>query len=33
MSKYSIEFKLAVVNYCIEEHYGYRQAAKHFNIS
>ena len=32
MSKYSTDFKLKVVNYCIEEHYGYRKAANHFNI-
>ncbi len=32
MSKYSTQFKLTVVKYCTEEHYGYRQAANHFNI-
>ena len=32
MSKYSLELKLKVVKYCIDEHYGYRQAANHFNI-
>ena len=32
MSKYSNEFKLEVVKYCVEEHHGYPDAAKHFNI-
>ena len=32
MSKYSNEFKLEVVKYCVEEHHGYLDAAKHFNI-
>lgn len=32
MSKYSDEFKLKVVKYCIEEHHGYADAAKHFNM-
>ena len=32
MSKYSNEFKLKVVEYCINEHHGYLSAAKHFNI-
>lgn len=32
MSKYSNEFKLEVVKYCVEEHHGYSDAAKHFNI-
>lgn len=32
MSKYSNEFKLKVIKYCIEEHHGYVDAAKHFNI-
>ena len=32
MSKYSHEFKLEVVKYCIEEHYGAKTAAKHFSI-
>lgn len=32
MSKYSDEFKLQVVKYCIEEHHGYTDAANHFNM-
>ena len=32
MSKYSSEFKLEVVQYCIYEHHGFKEAAKHFNI-
>lgn len=32
MSKYSYEFKLKVVEYCINEHHGYLDTAKHFNI-
>lgn len=32
MSKYSNEFKLEVIRYCIEEHHGYTDAAKRFNI-
>lgn len=32
MSKYSNEFKLEVVKYCIEEHHGVKDAAKHFAI-
>ena len=32
MSKYSNEFKLKVVKYCIEEHHGVKDAAKHFAI-
>ena len=32
MSKYSNEFKLKVVKYCIEEHHGVKDAAKHFSI-
>ena len=32
MSKYSNEFKLEVVKYCIEEHHGVKDAAKHFLI-
>lgn len=32
MSKYSNEFKLQVVKYCIEEHHGYTDAANHFNM-
>ena len=33
MSKYSNEFKLKVVKYCIEEHHGYKETAKHFNMA
>ena len=33
MSKYSLEFKLEVVKYCIEEHHGRRDAAKKFGIA
>jgi len=32
MSKYSDKFKLEVVKYCVNEHHGYKDAAKHFNI-
>lgn len=32
MSKYSNEFKLRVVKYCVEEHHGYTDAANHFNM-
>lgn len=32
MSKYSNEFKLEVVKYCIEEHHGYKDASKYFGI-
>ena len=32
MSKYSSEFRLEVVKYCIEENHGIDNAAKHFNI-
>ena len=32
MSKYSLEFKLKVVKYCIEEQHGMRDAAKKFGI-
>lgn len=32
MSKYSNEFKLKVVMFCIEGNYGYKYAAKYFNI-
>ena len=32
MSKYSNEFKLEVIKYCIEEHHGYGSTAKYFNI-
>jgi len=33
MSKYSNEFKLEVIKYCIDEHHGYLDTAKHFSIS
>ena len=33
MSKYSNEFKLEVAKYCEEQHHGYSDAAKYFNIS
>ena len=32
MSKYSHEFKLEVVKYCIEKHHGPKDASKHFSI-
>ena len=32
MGKYSNEFKLKVVEYCIKENHSYLDAAKHFNI-
>ena len=32
MSKYSSEFKLKVVKYCIEECHGYKDTANHFSI-
>lgn len=32
MSKYSLEFKLKVVNYCIENHCGCNVCANHFGI-
>lgn len=32
MSKYTNEFKLEVIKYCIEEFHGYGNAAKYFNI-
>lgn len=32
MSKYSKEFKLKAVQYCIEQHHGYEDASKYFNI-
>ena len=32
MEKYSNEFKLQVVKYCIEGHHGYTDAANHFNM-
>ena len=33
MSKYSSEFKLKVVKYCIDKHHAYGDAASYFNIS
>ena len=33
MSKYSKEFKLKVVKYCLEEHHGFVETAKHFKIA
>jgi len=32
MAKYSQEFKLEVVKYVLEKHYGYETAAQKFNI-
>ena len=32
MSKYSSEFKLEVVKYCIEKNHGIDNDVKHFNI-
>ena len=32
MSKYSSEFKLEVVRFCIDNHLSYNDVAKHFNI-
>lgn len=32
MSKYSNEFKLEVVKYCIEGHHGFKSTADYFNI-
>ena len=32
MSKYSQELKLKIVKYCIEEHHGIKETAKHFSI-
>ena len=32
MNKYSDEFKLTVVKYCIEENHGIRETARHFKI-
>ena len=32
MSKYSDEFKLKVVQYCLEEHHSHSEAEKYFNI-
>ena len=33
MSKYSSEFKLKVVQYCLEEHHSYRDAEKYFKVN
>ena len=33
MSKYSNEFKLKVIEYCINEHHGYQDAEKHFGVN
>lgn len=33
MSKYSHEFKLQVVQYCLEKHFGFQATADHFNLS
>lgn len=33
MSKYSHEFKLEVVEYCIEEHHSYMDTSNHFNLN
>ena len=33
MSKYSSEFKLKVVEYCLEENHGLGDASKHFRYS
>jgi len=33
MSKYSTEFKLKVVEYCINEKHGYADAEKHFGVN
>ena len=33
ISKYSSDFKLDVVKYCIENHVGFQSTADHFNIS
>ena len=33
MSKYSHEFKLEVVRYCLENHVGFERAAKHFGLT
>ena len=32
MSKYSSEFKLKVVKYCIQNHVGFQATANHFNL-
>ena len=32
MSKYSYEFKLEVVEYCINKHCGFKSTANHFNL-
>lgn len=33
MSKYSLEFKLHVVQYCLNEHHSCRETSKYFNIA
>ena len=33
MSKYSKEFKLEVIRYCLEGKHGHRDAAQHFNVN
>ena len=33
MSKYSNEFKLKVIEYCINKHHGYKDAEKHFGVN
>ena len=33
MNKYSNEFKLEVVKYCINEHHGYQDAERHFGVN
>jgi transposase len=33
MSKYTLEFKIKVVNYCLENKIGFIETAKHFGIS
>ena len=32
MSKYSVDFKLKVVKYCLEQHHSCENTAKQFNI-
>ena len=33
MSKYSSEFKIKVVEYCLEQNHGYRDASNHFGVN
>ena len=33
MSKYTNEFKLEVIDYCINGHYGFFDAEKHFEVN